>query len=338
VGMAGSVLSVQCSVQCNDLNIWLHKMKSYDLNLLVALDALLSTGSVTAAAERVHLSTPAMSHALARIRETFGDDILVRAGRKLVPTPRALALAEPVRALLAQAQALRSPADRQDLAQVRRHFVVRAPEGMAVVYGAALSDALVREMPLASLQFLAESHNDPAALREGRVDLDVGVFRSRDPETEWVELSRQQMVGAARAGHALLARAITPARLAAARHVGVTLRPGEPSPLDAALAAAGLERLVALVVPSAFAALIAASRSDLVACVPERVARGMAPSLKLEVFALPLPVQSDPTRMAWHPRYNADAAHRWLRGCLVRVLDDAALKGPVVSVPPRRRG
>jgi len=190
-------------------------MKTYDLNLLVALDALLATGSVTAAAERVHLSTPAMSHALARIREVFGDAILVRAGRQLVPTPRALALAEPVRQLLAQARALQSPGEGPGgLAQVRRHFVVRAPEGMAVVYGAALSQAIAQQMPLASLQFLAESHSDPAALREGRVDLDVGVFRSRDPEVEWQALSQQRMVGAARAGHPLLALVqVTPADL-----------------------------------------------------------------------------------------------------------------------------
>lgn len=336
--MAGSVAALHGSVQCNDLNIQLHRMKTYDLNLLVALDALLATGSVTAAAERVHLSTPAMSHALARIREVFGDAILVRAGRQLVPTPRALALAEPVRQLLAQARALQSPGEGPGgLAQVRRHFVVRAPEGMAVVYGAALSQALAQEMPLASLQFLAESHSDPAALREGRVDLDVGVFRSRDPEVEWQELSQQPLVGAARAGHPLLAKPLTPARLAAVRHVGVTLRPGEPSTLDDALAVLGLARLVALQVPSAFAALIAASRSDLVACVPERVARGMSPSLKLEVFALPLPLQSDTTRMAWHPRYSADAAHRWLRECLLKVLEDPLIKGPAVKVVRGRR-
>jgi len=312
-------------------------MKTYDLNLLVALDALLSTGSVTAAAARVHLSTPAMSHALARIRETFGDDILVRAGRKLVPTPRALALAEPVRALLAQAQALQSPLHGQELAQVRRRFVLRAPEGMAVVYGAALSQELSRQMPHASLQFLPESHDDPGALREGRVDLDVGVFRNRDPETEWVDLSRRQMVGAVRSGHPLLAQPVTPKRLATARHVAVAPRPGEPSALDEAFAQRGLERTVALWVPSAFAALIAAARSDLVACVPERAAQAMAASLKLEVFALPLTVPPDVTRMAWHPRYNADAAHRWLRECLVRLLDDPAVKGPSVRVLTGRR-
>lgn len=307
----------------------------YDLNLLTALDALLSTGSVTAAAARMHLSTPAMSHTLARIRESFDDPILVRAGRKLVPTPRALALAEPVRALLAQAQALREPADARGLATLRRRFVVRAPEGIAVVFGASLSTALQAEMPLASLQFLPETYLDPTALREGRIDLDVGSFRAIDPETQTLVLSEQALVGAVRAGHPLLkARKKTPLtaeRFAVARHVGVVPRPGEVSPVDASLLELGLQRQVALLVPSAFSALIAASRTDLVASVHERTTRGMAASLGLVVFELPIAVQMEPMRMAWHPRYQADPAHRWLRNCLVQILDDPHWIRPSVA-------
>lgn len=299
---------------------------TYDLNLLTALDALLATCSVTEAAARVHLSTPAMSHTLARIREAFGDPILVRAGRKLVPTPRALALAEPVRALLAQAQALREPADMQGLAAVHRRFVVRAPEGIAVVFGASLSRALEREMPLATLQFLPETHGDPGALREGRIDLDVGSFSAIDPETRTQVLSEQTLVGAVRAGHpmrqTLAPPSLTVERFAAERHVGVTPRPGERSPVDAALATLGLQRQLVLLVPSTFSALIAASRTDLVASVPERTARGMAAALGLAVFELPIAMQLEPMRMAWHPRYEADSAHRWLRDCIQRQLDD----------------
>lgn len=317
---------------------------TYDLNLLTALDALLSTGSVTQAAQRMHLSTPAMSHTLARIREAFGDPILVRAGRKLVPTPRALALAEPVRVLLAQAQLLREPADVGSLATIRRRFVVRAPEGIAVVFGASLSGALEREMPLAALQFLPETHADPSALREGRIDLDMGSFRTVDPETETQLLSEQTLVGAARAGHPLLKTLKKPAsgleRFAAARHVGVTPRPGEGSPVDAALAARGLQRQVSLLVPSTFSALIAASRTDLVASVPERTARGMAASLGLVVFELPIAVHSEPMRMAWHPRHQADPAHRWLRDCIRSQLDDPQWIRPSVAslVVGQRKG
>lgn len=310
--------------------------KNYDLNLLTALDALLATGSVTAAAERMHLSTPAMSHTLARIREAFGDPILVRAGRKLVPTPRALALVEPLRQLLAQAHALRAPTDTQDLAGVRRCFVLRAPEGIAVVFGASLSLALATEMPFASLQFLPETHHDPGGLREGRIDLDLGSFRNTDPEAESLVLSQQAMVGAVRADHALLEVsrkkvAMTLQRFAAARHVGTTLRNGETSLIDQALATVGLERHVALLVPSNFSALIAASRSDLVACTPERTARGMAPSLGLTLFELPVTVRTEPMRLAWHPRHSADPAHRWLRNCIQRVLNEQRWISPSVA-------
>jgi DNA-binding transcriptional LysR family regulator len=283
----------------------------------------------------MHLSTPAMSHTLARIREAFGDPILVRAGRKLVPTPRALALVEPVRQLLAQAHALRAPADAQNLAGVRRRFVVRCPEGIVVVFGASLSRALEVDMPLASLQFLPETHNDPGALREGRIDLDLGSFRNADPETEALVLSQQALVGAVRVGHSLLATPrktpITAQRFADARHVSITLRPGEISPVDTALATLGLQRQVALMVSSGFSALIAASRTNLVACVPERTARAMATSLGLAIFELPVSVQTEPMRIAWHPRHNADPAHRWLRECIQRVLNDPHWVSPSIE-------
>lgn len=297
-------------------------MKTYDLNLLRVLDALLATGSVTAAAERMHLSTPAMSHALARLRDAFGDPLLVRAGRRLAPTPRALALAEPVRQLLAQADALREQADPDDLSAVRRRFVVRAPEGMSIGYGVALAAQLAQRMPLASLQFLPESHYDPSGLREGRIDLDLGSGLRQDPELVVQALSDRHLLGVVSAGHPLAQVSVTAARFAAARHVEVATHPGEESAVDAALAAQGLQRRVALVVPSAFAALIACARSDLVACASERTARAMAGSLGLRLFSLPLQLPAAPLRLAWHPRQDADPAHRWLREALL-----AAMRG-----------
>ncbi|MGL4434791.1 MAG: LysR family transcriptional regulator [Giesbergeria sp.] len=299
-------------------------MKSYDLNLLRALDALLATASVTAAAQRMHLSTPAMSHALARLREAFGDPLLVRAGRRLVPTARAQALAGPVRQLLEQAQALQVQAAPADLSVVRRRFVVRAPEGMAIGYGVALEAQLNACMPLASLQFLPESHDDPTGLREGRIDLDLGSGLRQDPELVVQALSDRSMVGVVAAGHPLVAKAVTVRRFAMARHVEVASLAGEVSVVDAALAAQGLQRRVSLVVPSAFAALIACARSQLVTCAPERTARAMAGSLGLHLFALPLPLPTAPLRLAWHPRQHPDPAHRWLRETLMEALRSGA--------------
>ena len=294
-----------------------------DLNLLIALDALLETGSVTAAAQRLHRSTPAMSHTLARIREMVGDPILVRAGRSLVPTPRALELMEPVNRLLAQANELLAHGrDANRLAAVKRTFVIRAPDGIPVVFGAALAAALEETMPAARLQFLPEGHSDVSALREGRIDLDIGSFRGRHPEIEVEVLSEQKLVGAVRAGHPLLQGRLTAKRYAAQRHVTVTLRQGETSPVDAALEEENLARFVALQVPSAYGALVVASRSQLVATVPERTARTMRAGFGLDLFELPLQVPTVSTVMAWHPRHGNDAAHAWLRDCLKRVLGD----------------
>ncbi|MBI5720265.1 MAG: LysR family transcriptional regulator [Burkholderiales bacterium] len=295
-------------------------MKTFDLGLLAALDALLATRSVTRAAERMHLSTPAMSHTLARIREAVGDPVLVRAGRRLVPTPRALELAEPVARLLAEAQALLAPGAARGLAGVRRRFVVRAPEGIPVVFGAALATALEQAMPQASLHFLPEGLSDPEGLREGRIDLDIGGFRAQPREVEVTVLYEQKLVGAVRAGHPLRKGRVTLKRFVAERHVAMTLRPGELSPVDAALAQAGVERFIAISVPSAHGVLLVASRGDLVACVPERTARAMHAGLGLELFDLPLPVPALPMALAWHPRHGADPAHSWLRRCMQQVL------------------
>lgn len=306
-------------------------MKTWDLNLLRTLDAVLATGSVTGAAERLHLSVPATSHALRRLREVAGDPILVRAGRRLVPTPRALELKEPVAQWLAQAQSLVAPASAQDLAVLRRTFVLRAPDGFAVSFGAALAQALHETMPLATLHIVPEAHGDTRALRDGRVDLDIGRIRVRDPELEVVELGRQPQVGAVRPDHPLARGRRSAKRYAEQRHVVVMDRPHELSPVDDALAALSLRRFVALSVPIAYAALVVAARSDLVATVGQRLARALAPGLGLTVFELPFEAAAEPTVMAWHPRHHHEPAHVWFRQQVKRVLEDAARRPPSVA-------
>jgi DNA-binding transcriptional LysR family regulator len=294
-------------------------MKALDLNLLTALDALLDTGSVSAAAQRVHLSTPAMSHTLARIREALGDAILVRAGRGLVPTPRAVELREPVRRLVAEARELMQPGQAQALAHVQREFVVRAPDGFGIVHGAPLLTALRATMPLARLRFVPESDSDAAALREGRIDLDIGTVQDRGPEILTALLFEQQVVAAVRQGHALTAARLTLKRLAAEQHVAVVSRSPARGARDAMtrlLADAGFERAVALTVPSTYGALMAAARSDLVACASEPMVRGVAAGLGLQMLVLPVAVPAEQVVQAWHPRLDADAAHRCLRACV----------------------
>ncbi|MBX3657335.1 MAG: LysR family transcriptional regulator [Ramlibacter sp.] len=288
-------------------------MKTYDLNLLRVLDALLQTSSVTQAAEQLHLSVPATSHALARLREAAGDPLLVRAGRRLVPTPRALALREPVGRWVQQSASLLQRPGGEDLAALQRIFTVRAPDGIAITLGAAMAVALQKVMPLAQLHFVPENFDTASALREGRIDLDLGGFRPKDPETEVAEMFRLSLVAVVRRGHALAGKTMTAKRYTAQGHVVVPGRSGLRSPVDEALAALGLSRRVVMSVTHANATAFVAAGSDLVATVSERMAQSMAPALGLEVLPLPFVTTTEAVVMAWHPRQTHDAAHTWLR-------------------------
>jgi len=302
-------------------------MRTFDLNLLRTLDALLRAGSVTGAAERLHLSVPATSHALARLRELTGDPLLVRAGRRLVPTPRAVALREPVAQWIAQAAALVQAPQGDDLAASERSFVVRAPDGFAIAFGGALGAALAADMPRARLRFVTETQDDDGALRDGRVDLDIGTFRPREPEIEVVELFPEALIAVVRAGHQFAARPATARRYAAQSHVDVQRRAGTPSAVDDALAALGLARRVVLTVAHASAAPVIAAQGDFVATLNERLARAMAPGLGLVVVPLPFLPRGETVVMAWHPRHAADPAHAWLRRQVPAAI--AAVRAPL---------
>ena len=299
-----------------------------DLNLLAALDALLSTQSVNGAAERMHLSAPAMSHTLARIRVALDDPILVRAGRKLVPTPRASAMRESLRRLVAEAKDLMQPGSGVPLTEIEREFTVRAPEGMGIVYGAALLDALHKSMPLVRLRFVPESESDASALRDGRIDLDVGVVVDRGPEIQTSLLYEQHIVGVVKVGHPLLGPRLTPKKFASQKHVAIAQRGRAPEAIDVLLKEAGAARRPVLTVPSAYGALLAAARSTMVACVPEPLARTVVQALDLVIFKLPVVVPSEQVVQAWHPRDSADPAHRCLRECVASVSNQVTF-GPL---------
>jgi len=159
-------------------------MQLPDMNLLVALDALLDEGSVVGAARRMNLSPAAMSRTLTRIREAVGDPILVRAGRGLVPTPKALQLQAQVRSVVEQAALVFRSADEVDLSTLRRRFSVRANDFFIGVYGGRLFDTMERMAPLCELCFVPEGDTDDEALREGRLDLRVSNTMPISPEVK----------------------------------------------------------------------------------------------------------------------------------------------------------
>lgn len=287
-----------------------------DLNLLVTLDVLLAEGSVAGAAKRLRLSPSAMSRALARLRAATGDPLLVRAGRGLVPTPRALQLRERVAELVQGGEAVLRPAEQLDLARLVRTFTVRTSDGFVENFGPALVTRAGHEAPGVRLRFLQKADKESTALRDGTVDLETGVIeQTTSPELRARTLFRDRLVGVVRATHALSTVKVTLARYAGGRHVSVSRRGVAQGPLDEAMKRHGVEREIVTVVGGFATALALARATDLIATVPERHTGHLRAGM--HSFPLPFPTPELPVAMLWHPRMDADAAHRWLRG-LVR--------------------
>ncbi|MGE0392447.1 MAG: LysR family transcriptional regulator, partial [Vicinamibacterales bacterium] len=283
-------------------------MPTPDLNQLFVLHAVLSEHSVVRAAQRLHLSPSAMSRALARARDTVGDPILVKAGRKLVPTPRAIEMRDRVDQLIQEAQAVLLPSAAPDLRRIARTFTIRTSEGFVETFGAALLERVMQDAPGIRLRFVARQTRDAAGLRDGSVDLETGVVdAATSPELRQVPLFADRMVGVVRTGHALRKKRVTPASYAAAGHIGVSRQTVDQGWVEEALGALGLERRV-LTTVSGFATAIAVARgSDLVATVPERHTAALRAGM--DTFTLPFTLPSLSVSMLWHPRMHADPVH-----------------------------
>jgi DNA-binding transcriptional LysR family regulator len=295
-------------------------MTTPDFNLLAALDALLAEGSVAGAAKRLSLSPSAMSRTLARLRETTGDPLLVRAGRGLVPTPRALELREKVAQLVQDAEAVLRPAEALNLAQLVRTFTLRTREGFVENFGSELIVRAAVAAPGVRLRFVQKLDKDSTLLRNGSVDLETGIVdNTMGPEVRAQALFRDRFIGVVRMGHAIGQGEITPARYAAGRHIGVSLRGQDKGLIDDALSPFGLERDIATIVGGFQSALALARTSDLIATVPERHTGSLRAGM--HSFPLPIPIPEFTVSLLWHPRLQADPAHRWLRGL---VLDSCA--------------
>jgi len=300
-------------------------MPDIDLNLLTSLDALLAEGSVVSAARRLGLSASAMSRSLARLRTATGDPLLVRAGRGLVPTPHATELRERVRDLAQGAQAVLRPVVASlDLAELKRTFTIRSNEGFVEVFAAHLVIAVTAVAPNVRLHFAPKPDKDVRALREGLVDLEIGVLGKSGPEVRLQALFRDHFVCAVREDHPILGRGkITAKRYAACGHVVASRRGYANGPVDEALAALGLTRTVVAVVPSFRAALAIASISDLVALVTgsffnaTQVTKTKSGPAVVRSFPLPVRTEVITVSQMWHPRLDADPAHRWLRGLVL---------------------
>jgi DNA-binding transcriptional LysR family regulator len=290
-----------------------------DLNLLVTLDVLLAEGSVARAAQRLRLSPSAMSRSLARLRDTIGDPLLVRAGRGLVPTPRALELRERAGQLVQDAEAVLRPQEALDLRRLVRTFTLRTSEGFVETFGPGLIARVGEEARGVRLRFLQKPDRDSAPLRDGTVDLETGVVgKKTGPEIRAQGLFRDRFIGVVRKRHKLSKGKITPSRFADGRHICVSRSGLDRGPLDDvlddALQPLGFKREIVTMVGGFAAALALARGSDLIATVPERHTGALRQGMYS--FPLPVPTPEITVSLLWHPRLDADPAHRWLRNCV----------------------
>lgn len=293
-------------------------MSAPDFNLLVTLDVLLAEGSVARAGRRLGMSPSAMSRALARLRKTTGDPLLVRAGRGLVPSPRAEELRERVAQLVEDCRAVLRSAQKLDPRQLVQTFTLRTSEGFVENFGPTILALLRKEAPGVRLRFMQKPNKDSAPLRDGTVDLETGVVATTTaPELRTQALFRDRFIGVVRKGHPFSRGKLTVARYAGAKHICVS-RQGldkgtseEERPIDEALNRLGHERQIITLVGGFSTAVALARATDLIASVPERHTAALRSGM--HTFPLPFSTPQFIVSMLWHPRLDADPAHRWLR-------------------------
>lgn len=299
-------------------------MDASDFGLLVSLDALLQEGSVTGAARRVGLSTPAMSHALARIRERLGDPILVRSGRGMLLTPRALALKPQVHHVVTEARRTLEPERPFVARDLSRTFVVHATDYVLTVLGAAVDKLLREEAPKVCLRYVPNMNDDPAMLRDQGSDLAVGIYGDLPQEMRTRQLLTDRFVCAVRRDHPGAFKRLSLERFVTLDHVQVAPRGKPGGYLDDVLRERGLSRNVSRAVPYFLTALQLVAETDYVVTVSERIARRYESSLGLAIFEAPVRLRPYALSLVWHPRLDADAGHRFLRDVFLRAAKEVA--------------
>lgn len=294
-------------------------LASVDLNLLVALAALLEEGNVTRAARRVGVTQSAMSHSLSRLRELLGDPLFVRAPRGIVPTTRAAALGAPLRKLLEDidARVLR-PAE-FDPSRMRRTFVVSAADYLQLVMIGPLVDALAERSPDCDLSFRGAGADDDRELDSGAVELVLGTVVPQLASIRRQRLLDESFVCVVREGHPEVRSRLTLKRWLTLRHVQVAPRGAPGGVVDRALAQRGLSRRVSVRVPSFVVAPHLVATSDLVLTCPARLAHEIAPRLPLRVFPPPVELPGFTVWQMWHERLHTDPEHAFLRQLVIEV-------------------
>jgi DNA-binding transcriptional LysR family regulator len=297
-----------------------------DLNLLTGLDALLEHRSVQDAAAQLHLTPPAVSRILSRLRAATGDEILVRSGREMIPTAHALQLREEVRDLVSRAERVLTPTREFDLAALSRTFTIRCHDALLTSLAPGLFSAVAERAPHVALRIIGENPADDRELSRGEVDFEIGSPPAGSPSISTRVVAVDEMVLAVRRGSALDVPHPTAEQLARALHVVVTRRGKGRGPLDDHLRELGLSRHIAAMVPTVSAAIAVVAATEAVTVLPAHL-RDPLPR-ELTTRPLPFALESAPAAISWHRRHDTDPAYAWMRELIASTLS-AALEPPL---------
>lgn len=298
-------------------------LSKLDLNLLVAFDALVGEGSVTRAAVRVGLGQSAMSHALARLRATFGDELLIRTPTGMQPTPRALALIEPVRTALQQIEEIVSPPKAFDPATAEREFTIGLPDSTELLLMPRLVAHLRRVAP--GVRLLLRNVDRVRILQDldaGRVDLGIGLFEEGKTHHKRRLLNRENYLCIFNPDLVGVTPPISLEDYVRLPHVLTSLVESAHGVVDVALAERGLTRVIALTSPRFTAVPFVVREAPVIATVHSRVALFFADSMGLAVSKPPIDLPDVAISMMWHSSFDRDPAIMWLRDTIRRVRGD----------------
>ncbi len=266
------------------------------------------------AADRLHLSSPAVSRSLGRIRRLTGDEILVRSGRAMIPTPFAISVREEVGRLVRQARSVLKPPEELNLAGVERTFTIRSHEGLAVALTPTLLESVLGQAPGVRLRVLVEDSVDTDDLRRGHVDLQLGEQAGVGPEFQSEIIGHDRLVVAMRSDHPCCDH-LGLDEFVDYPHIAISRRGRLTSPIDDALADLGLERRVTSAVGTSTIAMRTARGSDALVLTSVMASRPLVEAFGLTIQPLPaeLPTPTMAIYSTWHRRFDGDGAHAWLR-------------------------
>lgn len=293
-----------------------------DRALLRCFDALIAERSVSRAAERVGVSQPTMSNALARLRRLFDDPLLVRTRGEMTPTDRALELVKPVRKALADIDGLFEGQPHFDPRSSQMTITLTALESVEYTLLPQLSERLQQDAPLINLEMRAINPERALEwLESGEIDYRLGWIRNPPPSLRFQTLFRDRFVCVARADHPVIGEKLTPHQYMALAHVCVrsSARSEYWRTLNDAFTARGRRPRIAYMVQDFIVVPRMVAATDLIATVPERFARSIADQYSLRIFKPPLELPTISISAYWHERTQNVPAHRWFRQTLTEV-------------------